>query len=205
MACEQQLAQFQSERIKAAEAEQDDGSRQVMLGFMRRYDLRYVERNSALSICRLGRSSMIQIADRNVETPVKSCIGAIANANPASQNTKIERHMLGTECFEIGAGQPKRFDDVVAPVPTVPETSDNGRVAIECRNDADNANDANAELAGKSIETYNFALTSADMMLASSSACDSVRCGSFAEAHSHRHRAFLGLVKDRRLPENCAR
>ena len=129
--CEKPLSQSSDKCIKVMERERAIGERRVMLGFMRRYDQSYKEMRQALNENRLGRALMMHNFHRNVETPAADFTGAMAISNSAPHEFNVVRHVLDTEYTAISAFQPKRSDDVVAPVMMALETTDQQLVTIE--------------------------------------------------------------------------
>jgi myo-inositol 2-dehydrogenase/D-chiro-inositol 1-dehydrogenase len=148
--CEKPLSQSSAECIEVMQAEMAAGRRWVQVGFMRRYDQPYAEMRDAIGAAALGRILMMHNFHRNVATPYAAFTGAMAITNSAPHEFDIVRHVLGTEFTRISAWQPKRTDDVVAPVVMVLETADDQLVTVEVNNNAAYGYDVRAELIGES-------------------------------------------------------
>lgn len=208
MLCEKPLSQSSVECIEVMQAEQAAGGKFVQLGFMRRYDQSYIEMRGALSDGTLGRALMMHNFHRNVDTPAADFTGAMAITNSAPHEFDVVRHVLGCEYKAISAWQPRRSDDVVAPVVMLLETSDDQIVTIEINNNAAYGYDVRAELVGEqgSIAMNNVAYTRTELKLSSSTRYDADWRGRYAEAYRRQNRDFLQFVKTGVFPEigsNC--
>ncbi|NBZ89832.1 Gfo/Idh/MocA family protein [Stagnihabitans tardus] len=194
--CEKPLSQSPLECRDVMEAEESSGGRQVMLGFMRRFDQAYVEMKAALDQGRLGRALMMHNFHRNVATPAADFTGAMAITNSAPHEFDVVRHVLGCEYTAISAFQPRRSDALVAPVVMVLETSSGQLVNIEINNNAAYGYDVRAELVGEagSIAMNQLAYTSADHAMAQARAYEADWRGRYAEAYRRQNRAFLSFV-----------
>jgi len=148
--CEKPLSQSSAECIEVMQAEMAAGRKLVQVGFMRRYDQPYLDMRAAVGTAALGRILMMHNFHRNVATPYAAFTGAMAITNSAPHEFDIVRHVLGTEFTRISAWQPKRTDDVVAPVVMVLETGDDQLVTVEVNNNAAYGYDVRAELIGES-------------------------------------------------------
>ncbi|WP_022706893.1 Gfo/Idh/MocA family oxidoreductase [Paracoccus zeaxanthinifaciens] len=194
--CEKPLSQKSGECLQVMQAEQNVGTRCVMLGFMRRYDQAYVEMKQALDQGRLGRALMMHNFHRNVETPASDFTGAMAITNSAPHEFDVVRHVLGCEFTSVTATQPRRSDGRVAPVVMVLETDGGQVVTIEVNNNADYGYDVRAELVGErgSVAMNNVAYSRTDMRLAASTRYDADWRGRYHEAYVRQNRDFLRFV-----------
>lgn len=201
--CEKPLSQSVSECIEVMEAEQRAGEQFVQIGFMRRYDQSYVEMIDAIQNGFLGRPLMMHNFHRNVETPAADFTGAMAITNSAPHEFDVVRHVLGCEYKSISAFQPKRSDDVVAPVMMVLETADDQLVNIEINNNAKYGYDVRAELVGEngSIAMNNVAYTRLDLKMSSATGYDKDWRARYAEAYRRQNRDFLRFVETGKFPE----
>ena len=204
--CEKPLSQQVAECLAVMQAEQAAGQRFVQLGFMRRYDQAYVEMKAALGRGELGRALMMHNFHRNVATPAADFTGAMAITNSAPHEFDVVRHVLGCEYRAISAYQPKRSDDVVAPVVMVLETTDDQLVTIEINNNAAYGYDVRAELVGEkaSIAMNPVAYTRRDQALASTTAYEADWRGRYAEAYRRQNRAFLRFVQTGDYPAGAS-
>lgn len=200
--CEKPLSQDPDECIGVMRAEEAAGRQYVMLGFMRRYDQSYVEMRDALAAGDLGRALMMHNFHRNVETPNADFTGAMAITNSAPHEFDVVRHVLGTEYRSITAMQPRRSDDLVAPVVMVLETTGDQLVTIEINNNAAYGYDVRAELVGEagSIAINNVAYTRTDRRLASATRYDADWRGRYHEAYVRQNRDFLRFVETGAFP-----
>lgn len=204
--CEKPLSQSSDECVQVMERERAIGERRVMLGFMRRYDQSYKEMRRALNENRLGRALMMHNFHRNVETPAADFTGAMAITNSAPHEFDVVRHVLDTEYTAISAFQPKRSDDVVAPVMMVLETNDQQLVNIEINNNAAYGYDVRAELVGErgSIAINPVAYTRMDCDLGSSTRYDTDWRDRYHEAYVRQDRDFLKFIENGIFPEIAA-
>ena len=204
--CEKPLSQLSADCLEVMAAEQEAGAQYVQLGFMRRYDQSYVEMKDSLASGRLGRPLMMHNFHRNVETPLSDFTGAMSITNSAPHEFDVARHMLGAEFTSISAWQPKRSDDVVAPVLMVLETTNGQLVTIEVNNNAAYGYDVRAELVGEagSISMNSVVHTRTDMRLTSSTSYDTDWRTRFAEAYRRQNHDFLTFVETGQFPETCA-
>lgn len=147
--CEKPLSQSSSECLSVIDAEMKTGRRWVQLGFMRRYDQSYVEMKTALANGVLGRALIMHNFHRNVANPSADFTGAMAITNSAPHEFDVVRYVLETEFTTISAFQPRRSDDLVAPVFLVLETRDGQIVNIEINNNASYGYDVRGELVGE--------------------------------------------------------
>lgn len=204
--CEKPLSQNSVECLEVMQAEEQAGSKHVMLGFMRRYDQSYIEMRDALKKGILGRALMMHNFHRNVETPATDFTGAMAITNSAPHEFDVVRHVLATEFNSITAHQPSRSDDKVAPVVMVLETADGQVVTIEINNNAAYGYDVRAELVGEdsTISMNNVAYTRTDMKQASSVSYDADWRSRYQEAYVRQDRDFLRFVETGILPETAS-
>ncbi len=200
--CEKPLSQSSAECVAVMTAEQAAGARQVMLGFMRRFDQSYVEMKAALDAGHLGRALMMHNFHRNVNTPSADFTGAMAITNSAPHEFDVVRHVLGCEYRSISAYQPKRSDAVVAPVVMVLETDRDQLVTIEVNNNAAYGYDVRAELVGESgsISMNPVAYTRTDLKLASAMRYDADWRSRYHEAYVRQNRAFVDFVNSGTFP-----
>ena len=204
--CEKPLSQSSEECIDVLAAETASGRPHVMLGFMRRFDQAYVEMRDALVRGDLGRALIMHNFHRNVVTPASDFTGAMAITNSAPHEFDVVRHVLGSEFASITAHQPRRSDDLVAPVVMVLETVDGQLVTIEVNNNADYGYDVRAELIGEagSIAMNPVAYTRTDARLASTLKYDADWRGRYHEAYVRQNRGFISFVETGVLPEIAA-
>lgn len=204
--CEKPLSQDVAECLAVMEAEITAGHRHVMLGFMRRYDQSYIEMRDALAQGALGRALMMHNFHRNVETPNAEFTGAMAITNSAPHEFDVVRHVLGCEYTSISAYQPRRSDDVVAPVVMVLETDDDQLVTIEINNNAAYGYDVRAELVGEtgSITMAPIAYTRLDAGLQAATRYESDWRGRYHEAYLRQNRDFLTFVDSGQFPSRAA-
>lgn len=204
--CEKPLSHSSIDCMDVMAAEEIAGTRHVMLGFMRRYDLSYIEMKAGLDNGTLGRALMMHNFHRNVETPNAAFTGAMAITNSAPHEFDIVRHVLGTEYVAISAYQPVRSDDVVAPVVMVLETTDGQLATVEVNNNAAYGYDVRAELVGEtgSIATNPVVFTRADIGLASSTRYDGDWRGRYAEAYRRQNLDFVRFVETGDFPMTAA-
>lgn len=195
--CEKPLSQSSEECRQVIDAEIDAGQQFVMLGFMRRFDQSYVELRDAVASGKLGRALMMHNFHRNVETPAADFTGAMAITNSAPHEFDVVRHVLGTEYASISAFQPRRSDDLVAPVVMVLRTVDDQLVTIEVNNNAGYGYDVRAELVGQSgsAAINPVAYTRTDMKLAAATRYDADWRARYHEAYVRQNRAFLRFVQ----------
>ena len=201
--CEKPLSQHSADCLQVIAAEQAAGERFVQVGFMRRYDQSYVEMKAALQAGTLGRALMMHNFHRNVETPASDFTGAMAITNSAPHEFDVVRYVLGCDYASIAAWQPKRSDDVVAPVVMVLETDDGQLATIEVNNNAAYGYDVRAELVGEaaSVSMNNVAYSRLDTALASSTRYEADWRGRYHEAYVRQNRDFLRFVETGRFPE----
>ncbi len=204
--CEKPLSQSADECLRVMRAEAATGARHVMLGFMRRFDRSYVEMKSALAEGRIGRGLMMHNFHRNMEIPNAEFTGAMAITNSAPHEFDAARHVLGCEYASISAWQPKRSDDLVAPVVMVLETKAGQLVTIEINNNAAYGYDVRAELVGEvgSISMNNVVYTRTDMERVSSKAYAPDWRDRYADAYRCQDRAFLDFVTTGVFPKAAA-
>lgn len=201
--CEKPLSQSSPECIEVMQAEKAAGAQFVMIGFMRRYDQSYVEMRQVLDSGRLGRALMMHNFHRNVETPAADFTGDMAITNSAPHEFDVARHVLETEFTSIVAYQPRRSDDVVAPVMMVLETKDDQLVTIEINNNAAYGYDVRAELVGEtgSVAMNNVAYTRTDTKLAASTRYDADWRTRYHDAYVRQNREFVRFVETGVFPK----
>lgn len=204
--CEKPLSQTADECLNVMKAESATGAHHVMLGFMRRFDRSYIEMKTALTDGKLGRALMMHNFHRNVEIPNAEFTGAMAITNSAPHEFDVARHVLGCEYASVSAWQPKRSDDLVAPVMMVVETDADQLVTIEINNNAGYGYDVRAELVGEagSIAINNVAYTRTDFELVSGTVYAPDWRDRYAEAYRRQDRAFLNFVTSGVFPETAA-
>lgn len=200
--CEKPLSQSSDECLAVMQAEQAAGAKFIQLGFMRRYDQSYMDMRDAITSGRLGRPLMMHNFHRNVATPASDFTGAMAITNSAPHEFDVVRHVLGTEYVSIAAYQPRRSDDLVAPVVMVLETTDGQLVNIEINNNASYGYDVRAELVGEAgtIAMNNVAYSRFDSNLTNSTAYDADWRGRYAEAYRRQNRDFVQFVQTGDFP-----
>mgnify|MGYP001010925862 CR=1 FL=1 len=200
--CEKPLSQQSDECLAVMQAEQAAGAKFIQLGFMRRYDQSYMDMRDAITSGRLGRPLMMHNFHRNVATPASDFTGAMAITNSAPHEFDVVRHVLGTEYVSIAAYQPRRSDDLVAPVVMVLETTDGQLVNIEINNNASYGYDVRAELVGEegTIAMNNVAYSRFDSNLTNSTAYDADWRGRYAEAYRRQNRDFVRFVQTGEFP-----
>ncbi|WP_417280280.1 Gfo/Idh/MocA family oxidoreductase [Celeribacter sp.] len=147
--CEKPLAHSVEECRSVIEAEVALGRKMVQIGFMRRYDPSYVEMKSALDDGLLGPAMMMHNFHRNVTSPGAWFTGEMAITNSASHEFDVARYVLGSDYKSVSVFQPKRSDDMVAPVMIVLETDQGQIVNIEINNNAAYGYDVRGELVGE--------------------------------------------------------
>ena len=201
--CEKPLSQEPLECLEVMKAEEAALAKFIMLGFMRRYDQAYLEIREALQSGALGRAVMMHNFHRNVATPASDFTGAMAITNSAPHEFDVVRFVLGSEIVSIQANQPRRSDDLVAPVVMVLETVDGQIVTIEVNNNAAYGYDVRSELVGEagSIAINNVAYSRTDMKLASSTRYDADWRTRYREAYVRQNRDFLQFVQSGVFPE----
>ncbi|WP_159592523.1 Gfo/Idh/MocA family oxidoreductase [Chelativorans xinjiangense] len=204
--CEKPLSQSSAECLPVIDAEMKTGRRWLQLGFMRRYDRSYVEAKAALADGVLGRALMMHNFHRNVETPASDFTGAKAITNSAPHEFDVARHVLDTEFSTISAFQPKRSDDLVAPVVMVLETRDGQLVNIEINNNAAYGYDVRGELVG---ETGSIALNAPvysrlDVGLRQSTHYAADWRPRYGEAYRAQNRSFLKFVATGAFPNTAS-
>jgi myo-inositol 2-dehydrogenase/D-chiro-inositol 1-dehydrogenase len=201
--CEKPLSQSSSECLSVIDAEMKTGRRCIQLGFMRRYDQSYVEMKAALANGVLGRALMMHNFHRNVASPAADFTGAMAITNSAPHEFDVVRYVLDTEFTAISAFQPKRSDDLVAPVFLVLETRDGQIANIEINNNASYGYDVHGELVG---EKGSIALTApvysrldAGLRQTTDHAAD--WRARYGEAYRRQNRSFLTFVNTGVFPD----
>lgn len=200
--CEKPLSQSSIECHNVVDAEMKSGRRWIQLGFMRRYDQSYIELKNALDDNTLGRALMMHNFHRNVETPAADFTGAMAITNSAPHEFDIARHVLGCEFSTISAYQPKRSDNLVAPVFMVIETTDGQLVNIEINNNAAYGYDVRGELIGErgsaSLNAPSYLRLDTAFQQKTGYAED--WRPRYREAYRRQNRAFLAFVKTGDFP-----
>jgi myo-inositol 2-dehydrogenase/D-chiro-inositol 1-dehydrogenase len=201
--CEKPLSQSSSECLSVIDVEMKTGRRWIQLGFMRRYDQSYVEMKAAHINGKLGRALMMHNFHRNVATPAADFTGAMAITNSASHEFDVVRHVLDTDFTAISAFQPKRSDDLVAPVFLVLETRDGQIVNIEINNNASYGYDVRGELVGErgsiALEAPVYARLDAGLRQTTEYAAD--WRSRYGEAYRRQNRAFLSFVNTGGFPD----
>ena len=200
--CEKPLSQSSEECRAVIEAEVAAGARQVMLGFMRRYDRSYAEMQAAVRDGAIGRPLMMHNFHRNVETPAADFTGAMAITNSAPHEFDVVRYVLGTEYAAVSAHQPRRSDDRVAPVVMVLETVDGQLVTVEINNNAAYGYDVRAELVGEAgtVQMTPVTYTRRDAALSSATGYDADWRSRYADAYRAQARDFLRFVTTGAFP-----
>ncbi|MGC6452745.1 MAG: Gfo/Idh/MocA family protein [Candidatus Puniceispirillaceae bacterium] len=204
--CEKPLSQSSAECIDVMQAEMAAGSKLVQVGFMRRYDRPYQDMRTAIGAAALGRILMMHNFHRNVATPYAAFTGAMAITNSAPHEFDIVRHVMGTEFTRISAWQPKRTDDVVAPVVMVLETADDQLVTVEVNNNAAYGYDVRAELIGEagSMSMSPPAPTRTDRDFASASSYHPDWRAPYEDAYRRQNTAFVRFAAGGAFPETAA-
>ncbi|WP_172330120.1 Gfo/Idh/MocA family oxidoreductase [Mangrovicoccus sp. HB161399] len=194
--CEKPLAPGSAACIEVMEAEIAAGKRLEQLGFMRRFDGSYTEMKAALDGGQIGRALMMHNFHRNVDSPGSWFTGPMAITNSASHEFDVVRFVLGTDYATISAFQPKRSDDMVAPVMMVLETAAGQLVNIEINNNAAYGYDVRGELVGEAgsvmMSTPVYATYNSQLAHAERYAADWRR--RYAEAYRLQNRAFLDFA-----------
>jgi myo-inositol 2-dehydrogenase/D-chiro-inositol 1-dehydrogenase len=187
-------------------AEEAAGARLIQLGYMRRFDRSYIEMKQALDEGTLGRALMMHNFHRNVATPNAEFTGAMAITNSAPHEFDVARHVLGCEYASISAHQPRRSDDVVAPVVIVLETDDAQLVTIEINNNAAYGYDVRAELVGEQgcVATTPVTYTRLDRSLSGATRYDADWRDRYGDAYRQQNTAFLRFVATGDFAENAA-
>ena len=147
--CEKPLAPSIEDCRNVMAAEIACGRRLVQLGFMLRFDPSYAEMKVALSAGKIGRALRMHNFHRNVDSPGAWFTGEMAITNSASHEFDIARFVLEAPYIGITAWQPRRSDDMAAPVMMVLETADGQIVNIEINNNAAYGYDVRGELVGE--------------------------------------------------------
>ena len=201
--CEKPLSQSSAECVTVMEAEAAAGARFVQVGFMRRFDQSYIEMKAALDAGTLGRALMMHNFHRNVATPAAGFTGAMAITNSAPHEFDVARHVLGVSYTAISAWQPRRSDDVVAPVVMVLETDGGQLVTIEVNNNAAYGYDIRAELVGEtgSVSMAPVAYTRTDLNLSGATRYDADWRGRYHEAYVRQNRAFVRFAETGNFPK----
>ncbi|MBP0484806.1 Gfo/Idh/MocA family oxidoreductase [Sagittula salina] len=204
--CEKPLSQSSGECREVMQAEAASGTRQIMLGFMRRYDPAYRQMRAALTAGTIGRPLMMHNWHRNGSTPSADFTGAMAITNSAPHEFDILRYMLGCEPVSITATQPMRSDDKVAPVVMVLQTVDGQLVTVEVNNNAAYGYDVKAELVGETgtIATNHVSYTRMDKGATQSLGHDADWRDRYAEAYRQQNKAFVRWVQGGGCPELAA-
>lgn len=201
--CEKPLSQSPSECLSAIDTEMKTGRRWIQLGFMRRYDQSYVEMKAALVNGVLGRALLMHNFHRNVATPAADFTGAMAITNSAPHEFDVARHVLDTEFTAISAFQPKRSDDLVAPVFLVLETRNGQIVNIEINNNAAYGYDVRGELVGErgSIGLNAPVHTRLDAALRQTTEYAADWRPRYGEAYRRQNKSFLTFVNTGVFPD----
>ena len=200
--CEKPLSHTSDDCLAVMRAEQDAGAKFIQIGFMRRYDRSYIDMRNTLASGGLGRPLMMHNFHRNVSTPATSFTGAMAITSSAPHEFDMIRHVLGAECTSIAAFQPRRSDDVVAPVVMVLETSDGQLVTVEINNNAVYGYDVRAELVGEagSLSINTVAHSRIDRALSQFTQYDADWRGRFADAYRLQNRDFVRFAETGEFP-----
>lgn len=146
--CEKPLAPTTQDCRRIIEAEIVAGQRFVQVGYMRRFDPAYTQMKAVLESGDLGRAIMMHNFHRNVESP-PWFTGAMAITNSAPHEFDAVRFVLDVDIRSISASQPKRSDDLVAPVVMILQTTGDQLVTIEVNNNAAYGYDVRGELVGE--------------------------------------------------------
>lgn len=199
--CEKPLAPTIDECQRVIAAETAAERQLVQVGFMRRFDPAYSEMKTALDKGRLGRAMMMHNFHRNVSAP-SGFTGAMAINNSAPHEFDIARFVLGAEMSSISAVQPKRGDDLVAPVVMVMRTDAGQIVTVEVNNNAAYGYDVRGELVGETASVTLgapiWSRTHAGLAAADAYAAD--WRPRFAEAYRLQDRAFLAFAETGAFP-----
>lgn len=204
--CEKPLSQSSAECLSVIDAEMQTGRRWIQLGFMRRYDQSYEEVKAALTGGLLGRALVMHNVHRNVSTPAADFTGSMAISNSAPHEFDIARYILETEFLTVAAFQPRRSDDLVAPVVLVLETVDGQLVNIEINNNAAYGYDVRGELVGEraSIELATPIFSSfASNQLHSTSYSGDWR-PRYRDAYRRQNKDFVRFVETGLFPERAS-
>lgn len=195
--CEKPLSPDLDECRKVLDAEQSAGRRFVQVGFMRRYDPSYEALKGALDRGDIGRALMMHNLHRNMESPGAWFTGEMAITNSAPHEYDVARYVLGSELVSVSALQPKRSDDMVAPVVMNFETADAQLVTVEVNNNAAYGYDVRGELIGEKgsmdFGTPIWSRTHAN--LAATDGYDPDWRGRFFEAYRRQNKAFLEFCR----------
>lgn len=201
--CEKPLSQSSSECLSVIDAEMQTGRRWVQLGFMRRYDQSYLEMKAALADGALGRALIMHNFHRNVANPSADFTGEMAITNSAPHEFDVVRYVLDTEFTAISAFQPRRSDQLVAPVFLVLETRDGQIVNIEINNNASYGYDVRGELVGEmgSIALNAPVYSRLDAGLRQSTEYAADWRPRYGEAYRRQNRSFLNFAKTGEFPD----
>ena len=195
--CEKPLSPSTDDCLKVIEAEMAAKRQFVQVGFMRRFDPSYTEMKAALSGGKIGRPIMMHNFHRNMESPGPWFTGDMAITNSAPHEFDVARFILDADYTSITAAQPKRSDDLTAPVVMVLETSDGQIVTIEINNNAGYGYDVRGELVGECgsvfLSTPVWSRTNTELASAERYAAD--WRPRFAEAYRLQNKAFSRFVE----------
>jgi myo-inositol 2-dehydrogenase/D-chiro-inositol 1-dehydrogenase len=195
--CEKPLSPSPDDCLNVIEAEIAANKQYVQVGFMRRFDPSYTEMKAALADGSLGRPLMMHNFHRNAESPGPWFTGGMAITNSAPHEFDIARFILDADYKSITAAQPKRSDDLTAPVVMWLETTDGQMVTIEVNNSAGYGYDVRGELVGERgsvfLNTPVWSRTNTDLVAAERYAAD--WRPRFAEAYRLQNKAFLKFVE----------
>jgi myo-inositol 2-dehydrogenase/D-chiro-inositol 1-dehydrogenase len=132
--CEKPLAPTAAACLRIMEAEQKAGRRLVQVGFMRRYDVSYLQMKAVLDSGEIGEPLMVHCAHRNASVP------EIYTADMAINDTAIHevdtmRWLLGEEFVTARVDKPKktrnRFPHLQDPLVLILESESGVRVDDE--------------------------------------------------------------------------
>lgn len=194
--CEKPLAPTTGECQRIIAAEVSAGSQFVQVGYMRRFDPAYTEMKAVLDGGTLGRAIMMHNFHRNVEVP-PWFTGAMAITNSAPHEFDAARFVLGADIRSISASQPRRTDELVAPVIMILQTTEDQLVTIEVNNNAAYGYDVRGELVGErasvTLGTPVWSRTHAGFTAAETYAAD--WRPRFADAYRLQNQAFIRFVE----------
>lgn len=200
--CEKPLAPSAKDCLRIIDAETGAGRRLVQVGYMRRFDPAYAEMKASLDGGKFGRAMMLHNFHRNVQSP-PWFTGAMAITNSAPHEFDAARFVLGADLVSISASQPKRSDDLVAPVVMIIKTSENQLVTVEVNNNAAYGYEVRGELVcEKGAVTLGTPIWSRSHAgLSCTEAYHADWRPRFAEAYRLQNRAFLAFVETGRPSE----
>lgn len=194
--CEKPLAPTAAACRQIVDAEVAAGRRFVQVGFMRRFDPAYTAMKAAHDSGDLGRAMMMHNFHRNVATPAWFT-GAMAITNSAPHEFDVARFILDADITSISAAQPRRSDDLVAPVVMILSTDAGQLVTVEVNNNAAYGYDVRGELVGErgSVMLGTPIWSRTNLALNASEPYAADWRPRFADAYRLQNRAFLDFVR----------